>query len=492
MRVRQFVAMVCLMLVGACSTASLAADASIATAAERKDFSSIAGLIRQKADVNASQLDGMTALHWAVQHSNGTAVDLLIAAGANVSAANRYGVTPLAIGCQRGNAAIVEALLRAGANPNTVLPGGETALMTASRTGVAGPIRSLIARGADVNASEPKGQTALMWAAAEGNREAVDLLLAAGADWKAELASGFTAIFFAVREGKSDVVFRLLEAGADVNAVMQPERRNGSTRGRPTTALLLAVENGHFELAVALLKAGADANAHPAGFTALHAVTGVRRPLRGDGDPSPDGSGNLDSLDFVRHIVVHGANVNAQHEKGESGKAVFGTKGSTPFVMAARNSDLALLRLLLELGADPHIPNADGCTPLLAAAGVGALGSGDELAGAEEEAIETVQWLVEQQGADVNTVDRNGETAVHGATYQERSKLVQFLVDHGAKIDVWNRKNKWGWTPIMIAHGHRPGNFRPSPHTIAALEKVMRASGVEPPKPKREVNQAAY
>ena len=488
---KQLGAAVCLTVVAAWGASSLAADASIAAAAERQDFSSIAGLIRQNADVNASQQDGMTALHWAVQHSNEEAVSLLIAAGANVSAANRYGVMPIAIACQRGNAAIVEALLQGGADPNKALPGGETALMTASRTGMAGPVRSLIAHGADVNAREPKGQTALMWAAAEGNREVVDLLLAAGADWTARLASGFTAIFFAVREGRSDVVFRLLEAGADVNAVMQPERRNGSARGRPTTALLLAVENGHFELGAALLNAGADANAHPAGFTALHAVTWVRRPLRGDGNPSPAGSGVLDSLHFVRHLVAQGADVNSRYEKGESGKATFGTKGATPFIMAARNSDLALLKLLHELGADHGVPNADGCTPLLAAAGVGALGSGDELAGAEEEAIETARWLLEQ-GADVNAVDRNGESALHGAAYQERAKLMQFLVDRGASIEVWNNKNKWGWTPLMIAHGHRPGNFRPSPQTIMALEKVMRASGVEPPKPQREVNQAAY
>ena len=83
----------------------------------------------------------------------------------------------------------------------------------------------------------------------------------------------------------------------------------------------------------------------------------------------------------------------------------------------------------------------------------------------------------------MNAVDDNGETAMHGAAYQNHPKVVQLLADKGAKIDVWNRKNKTGWTPLMIAEGHRPGlNFRPSPETVAALHRVMLAAGVTPPK----------
>jgi ankyrin repeat protein len=136
--------------------------------------------------------------------------------------------------------------------------------------------------------------------------------------------------------------------------------------------------------------------------------------------------------------------------------------------------------LLLELGADWRIPNRDNYTALLAAAGVGALGSGSELPGTEEEAIETVRLLLEL-GADVNAVAEQGETAMHGAAYHERPALVRFLVDNGADISIWNNKNKFGWTPLLIAHGHRPGNYRPSPATIVAIEAVMRDSGVEPP-----------
>jgi uncharacterized protein len=352
-------------------------------------------------------------------------------------------------------------------------------------------VEALLARGADVNAREMKGQTALMWAAAEGHLEVVDALLSAGADFRTPLGSGFAPLFFAVREGRTDVVFRLLKAGADVNETMRPERKNGVSRGRSSSPLLLAIENGHFELAAALLKAGADANDRPAGFGALHAITWVRKPIRGDGDPPPRGSGTLDSLEMVRQLLAYKADINLRLEKGSSGRGRFTTTGSTPFLLAARNCDVPLMRLLLELGADPRLANADNSPPLLAAAGVGALGDGDEAAGTEEEAVEAARLLLEI-GADINAVDDNGETAMHGAAYQNRWNLVQLLGDRRADINVWNRKNKWGWTPLMIAQGHRPGNFRPAPESLAAIEKVMRASGVEPPKAVPHSNRPDY
>ena len=474
-------------------TASSAASAvdSIADATEARDFPAVRTLIEQKADVNAPQADGMTALHWAAQHGHVDTVTLLIGKGADVNAVSRYGVSPLSLACTRGHAEVIHILLDAGAVPNTALPGGETVLMTAARTGRLQPVRELLTRVANVNAKENRGQTALMWAAAEGNIEVVDALIEAGADFRTPLASGFTPFFFAVREGRTDVALRLLKAGIDVNETTHPEHRTGGIRRRMTTPLLLATENGHFELAVRLLEAGADPNARPAGFTPLHAITWVRKPIRGDGDPPPRGTGNLDSLSFVRELVSHGADVNARLESGESGKGRFTTTGSTPFVLAARTSDLPLLKLLHQLGADAQQTNADNCTPLLAAAGVGALGNGDESAGTEDDALETVRWLL-RQGADINAVDNNRETVMHGAAYQEWAALAELLVENGAEIQLWNRKNKCGWTPLMIAHGYRPGNFRPSPQTIAAIEKLMRAKGVEPPVAFSNVERVDY
>ena len=135
----------------------------------------------------------------------------------------------------------------------------------------------------------------------------------------------------------------------------------------------------------------------------------------------------------------------------------------------------------LRVKADPSLSNKDGCTPLMAAAGIGTLAPTEE-AGTEPEALEAVAYLI-SLGTDVNTVDQNGETAMHGAAYKSLPKMVQLLADKGAKIEVWNHKNKYDWTPLLIAEGFRPGNFKPSIDTIAAIHRVMRAVGVTPPPP---------
>jgi ankyrin repeat protein/acetyl esterase/lipase len=459
------------------SPAVAASDAPLADAAEIRDFDTVRLLLERDVEVNAAQVDGMTALHWAVYHDTPAATRLIVKAGAKVQVTNRYGVAPLSLACLNGNGDLVELLLSAGADPNTSLPGGETALMTAARTGCLGPVKLLISHGADVNAQEHEDQTALMWAAADGRVEVVDALIGAGADVSTRLRSGFTPLFFAVREGRTAVTRRLLDAGCDVNEVMRTRQRSKFGRAMlRLTPLLMAVENGHFELAEVLLRLGADPNAPPAGYTALHAITWVRKPIRGDGDPPPRGSGNYSSLDMVRILVAAGADVNARFERGKSELGRFTYTGSTPFLLAARSSDLPLTKLFVELGADPHLPNAVGSTPLLAAAGVGALGDGDESAGTEEEAIAAIEFLLEL-GADINAVNRNGETAMHGAAYQSRADLVKVLVENGASIDVWNHENRAGWTPVLIALGYRPGNFRPSPTTISAIEESMITAG---------------
>ncbi|MEQ9411168.1 MAG: ankyrin repeat domain-containing protein [Fuerstiella sp.] len=457
------------------------ANTAVADAAERADAVGVRKLVMAGADVNATQVDGMTALHWAVYHDDADTASLLLQAGAQADTATRYGVTPLALACLNGRAEIVEQLLQAGADANAELDGSETALMTASRTGRLKPVELLLKHGADVQATDWKGQTALMWASAEGHADVVAALLTAGADHTVRLKSGFTPLFFAVREGRTDAAFVLLDAGADINGVMQVQRGGGKAPRNGMSPLVLAVENGHFELAVELLKAGADPDDQRSGYTALHTVTWVRKPDRGDnpeGDPSPLGSGVLDSLQFVRKLVEAGGNVNVRLQRGRSGRGRLNQKGMTPFLMAADTADVPLMQLLLELGADPSITNADGTTALMAAAGIGTLAPEEE-AGTEEEALAAVRLLL-SLGFDVNATDRNGETAMHGAAYASWPGMAQFLSDHGADIDVWNRENKYGWTPLRIAQGHRPGNFKPAPETIAAIGQIMRKNGVKP------------
>jgi ankyrin repeat protein len=464
---------------------AIAGDAPLADAAEKADWSRATAFLSEKADPNAAQVDGMTALHWAAYHDSAAQVKLLISAGASATAQNRYGVTPLSLACTNGNGEIVQMLLAAGADANTTLHGGETVLMTAARVGRVTPVRALLDAGAKVEAKDRSGQTALMWAAAEGNAAVVETLIKAGADVHARLKSGFSPLLFAARDGRIDVVRTLLKAGVSANEAIETDRRAGGyAPSNGLSALNIAVENGHFELALELLKAGADPNDQRSGYTPLHRLSWVRKPNRGDdpdGLPPPTGSGNVTSLDFARQLIAGGAKVNARLEKGPSGRGKLNMTGATPFLLASRTADLPYMKLLVELGADPLLGNKDGCTPLMAAAGIGTLAP-DEEAGTEPEAIATVEYLLTLSG-DVNTVDQNGETAMHGAAYKSLPKMVQFLADHGAKIQTWNRKDKYGWTPLMIAEGFRPGNFKPSAETIEALHQVMRAAGVTPPPP---------
>ncbi len=471
---------------------SFGAEVPLPEAVEKRDHAAIQAFLEKHADVNSPQPDGMTALHWAAYQDDFETAKLLVNAGANVKAENRYGVTPLSLACLNGNAELVELLLNAGADPNTTVRGGETVLMTAARTGKSGSVRALLAHGADANAKERRGQTAIMWAAAEGYAPVVDLLLKAGADFRSSLDYGFTPFFFAVREGRTDAARVLLKAGVGINDVMQPLKTSGKSPRKGTSALILAVENGHFELAVALLEAGADPNDQRSGFTALHTLTWVRKPNRGDGDdgdPAPIGSGSLSSLQFVRELVRHGADVNARLKSGRSGRGQLSRLGATPFMLAAVTDDAPLMRLLVEFGADPLLENETHSTPLMAAAGLGTLAPTEE-AGTEPEALEAVE-LALQLGGDVNAVDANGETAMHGAAYKSFPKVVEFLAQKGAKIEIWNRTNKYGWTPLKIAEGYRPGNFKPSAETIAAFHRVMLAAGVTPPTNSAPVAAAA-
>jgi ankyrin repeat protein len=189
----------------------------------------------------------------------------------------------------------------------------------------------------------------------------------------------------------------------------------------------------------------------------------------------------MTSLELVKKLVKHGANVNARMTKKMNvGLTALNTNGATPFLLAARTADVELMRTLAELGADPKLPTVDNATPLIVAAGLGTRSPGED-AGTEEEVLEAVKLALEL-GNDINAVDKNGETAMHGAAYKNLPAVVEYLASRGANINVWHQKNKQGWTPLTIAKGYRFGNYKPSPVTVAAFTKVMLAAGVSPDK----------
>ena len=466
------------------------ASSPLADAVETGDKAAVQALLQKGADLNAAQADGMTALLWSADRDDLALAEKLVRAGANVNAVNRWGVTPLSLACESGNAPMVELFLKAGADPNTVLAGGETVLMTAARTGNAEIVKLLIARGANVNAREARlGQTALMWASAEGNTGAVEALLKAGADFKTRESYGFTPLLFAAREGKSPALEALLKAGADPNEIVMPRyrlRQRGVTDrvadiSKPgTSALAFAVVNAHYAVATKLLEAGANPNAMAPGWTALHAITWIRRPGTGDNQPAPEGSGKMTSLEMVKQLVAYGADLNARMSRSSVNTLLtkLNLKGATPYLLAARTADVELMRYLVELGADPRIPNEDNTTPLMAAAGVGTRAPGED-PGTESEVIEAIQFTLEH-GGDVNSVDKRGETALHGAAYKTLPGAVKFLGEKGAEAKIWYQKNKQGWTPLSIARGYRFDNFTPSPETEAAVRALMAAAGVSP------------
>ncbi len=475
------------LVLSAVVVAAASSESALIQAIQRRDAGRIQQLLKQNADVNARSADGATALHWACDFSNLELARELIKRGASVGVANLHGVTPISLAAANGSAEMVDLLLKAGASPNTASSEGETLLMLAARSGNRETIRTLLVGGAEVNRKESwRGQSALMWAAAEGHTAVAQLLIEFGADLRARSLGGFSPLLFAVREGRLATVAALLKAGADPNDTLPARTKRPA--GASTTeasniraglsALHLSVANAHFELADLLLEAGANPNADGPGWTPLHTLTWVRKPGAGSNDPAPPGSGSMDSLTLVRRFAAKGANLNARMKvRFNAGLSVLNTEGATPFLMAARCADADYMRLLASLGADPKIPNADGSTPLMIAAGLGTRSPGED-AGTESEVVEAINVALEL-GNDINAVDANGETAMHGAAYKNLPGAVKALASHGAKIEVWNQRNKMGWTPLRIAEGvHRTGNFRPSPPTAAVLREIMNAAGV--------------
>ncbi|MDQ8182664.1 ankyrin repeat domain-containing protein [Pelagicoccus sp. SDUM812005] len=458
--------------------------------AEANDTAALASLLTSETNLDAAQVDGMTALHWACYHDNTPAALALLEAGAHPSPKTRYGITPISIACQNGNSQILKELLQRGADPNTTLNGGETLLMTAARVGKIESVQALLKAGATIEATERNGQTALMWAADEGHVDVVKLLIESGADMNRSLNSGYTPFFFAVRQGHRDLVKLFLDLGADVNAAMQIERSRGKLAKSNTSPLILAMENGHFDLALDLLERGADPNDMRTGLSPLHTMVRVRKPDRGegiDGEPPPLVTGSVDSLTLVRALVEKGADVNARLTTGRKANgARFSMIGCTPFLLAADTADLPYMKLLIELGADYSIPNEDGTTSLMVAAGVGSQAPEEE-AGTPDECLEAVKFLV-SLGAKLDTVASNGDTAMHGAAYKNAPQVIAYLDEQGADIQIWNTKNENGWTPLFIAEGYRPGNFKPDFATIDAIKAVMQKRGVPIPEGGRPIH----
>ena len=146
------------------------------------------------------------------------------------------------------------------------------------------------------------------------------------------------------------------------------------------TPLLLAIGSAHFETAALLLDRGANPNVAPLGWAPIHQISWIRKAGQaGSNNPAPQGSGVIGSLEFTRKLIATGADINAQvTRRPPVGVSDLNMRGATAFLLAARTADADLMKLLVEFGADPTIPNDDDSTPLMVAAGLGTGAPGED------------------------------------------------------------------------------------------------------------------
>jgi ankyrin repeat protein len=451
-------------------------DEALVEAAKKADRAAVQALLKGGADVNARSGDGSTALLWASYRDDLELVDILLKARGDVNAANDLGASPIWAAARNGSAAMTKKLLDAGANPNAALMLGETPVVTAARSGNAEVVELLIAKGADPNAKGPRGQTPLMFAASQGHATVVAALLRRGADVNARSDvwgqveaqaphghpavqrefqhGGNTALMFAARAGNLEVARLLVEGGADVNAPtphgttplsmaayadFYPARaENDAYLYADPVVTGKATPPQHAEIVRLLLDKGADPNGGAEVFTPLlvsvvrHREETVRLLLERGADP------NIPVGDWLP--IVRGSPTDFYIDMA--------WVGATPLWLAARYSTPAIVRMLLDKGADPkfvhtgafYAGNGDlaerteeSGTTLHAATRIvgnrgGAWAASRETS--EAQVLEIVKMLV-GAGVDINAQASNGRTAVEGANEADFKTVVDYFVSLG-------------------------------------------------------------
>src|SRR5262245_2184523 len=385
------------------------AGSEIADAAQNGDRAAVQKLIRQKADVNAAQVDGATALHWAVYRDDPELLDMLVRAGADVKAANSEGVTPLSMAALYGNAAMIDRLIKAGADAKQRGPNSETMVMLAARNGNPQAVTVLLEAGADVNARESiRGTTALMWAVEQKHPEAVNVLRAAGADPSAKSGgAGLPRNYMAPRLNQRAVLLaqdrrrRAAAAGITYEEQLTLDQKSGAEIGGQRGLGQALDSNGNPVPAASGRQGGAAAAPAPPQQAAPAPTPEPAPPApapaagRGRGRAGGQAAGGTqqpqNDSDDDNEVVV-------------AGLVGSGGGGLTPLVFAAREGDLESAKLLLDAGAPINETTEYGWTPLL--------------------------------------------TAVNNRNYQ----LAAFLLDKGADP---NLANKGGWTPLYLATDNR-------------------------------------
>jgi uncharacterized protein len=429
------------------------AGSDVADAVMKGDTAAVRKLLLAKADANAPQVDGATALHWAVYRDNVEIADLLLKAGANVKTANREGTTPLFMAALYGNPAMIERLLKAGADAKERGPNGETTIMFAARNGNPAAIKLLVAAGADVNAKENiRSTTALMWAAEEGHPAAVKALVEVGADVSA-------------KSGPAGLPRNYMAQAVNVNAVEAAARRRREARAAGRTL----EEQAEFERSNGLPtptgtgSGGGNLVVAPPAGQAGGQAAGQARARAAAAAAAADQDNNQD-------VII-------------AGLVGGGSGGLTPLVFAAREGDLESAKVLLDAGADINQTTEYGWTPLLVATN-----NRNYKLGA----------LLLERGANPNIANKGGWTPLYLATDNrnieggdypvpkpdlDHLEYITRLLDKGADPNMRVKENTLSRTIFTMQWFFEPGAtafVRASQSSDTALMKVLLAHGADP------------
>jgi len=436
-----------------------AASSPVADAAMNGNMIALNSLIQQKADVNAPQADGATAIQWAAYKNDAKMADVLIAAGANVKTPNRDGATALQLACLNGSAVMIGKLLKAGADPNELAPKGETPLMFAARNGNVDAIKVLLAAKADVNAKEKvRGTTALMWAAEQGHPEAVKILAENGADVGATSAPdskgarAYLAPTVQQRQNSSQATGGLGAQGIGAGGGRAGRGGGGRGAGRGAAAGGAGAEE---EDAVA----AADAQAAAFSF-------GRQTDTDGGGLTALVLAARENCLECAKVLIDAKADVNEVTHYGWSA-----------LLTATQNRHYKLAAFLLDKGANPNIANKGGWTPLYLATDNRNIEGGDyPVRKPDMDHLEYIKLLIDK-GANVNArvcgsastpavcsgdstetrtnftmqwLREDGATAFLRAAQSSDIELMKLLLAHGADPKIATANND---TALAVASG---------------------------------------
>lgn len=381
-------------LLAALLLAGPVAESPVADAAQRGEVETVRSLLRDGADVNAAQGDGMSALHWAAQSGQVEIIDVLLYAGANPEATTRLGsYTPLHLASRAGHGPAITRLLAGQADVEARTTTGVTALHYAAASGRADAVDALIAGGADVDGvTTADDQTALMWATAYNRLDAIEALLTAGAD-----VSMTSRVVDYVQVAQKDrparrarqqlVTARRAAEQAEAGEVVEPppppaQRTPSGQIAAPSEAPADSTETAEEPAEEAPESEEAPSEAAAPGEEVAEDEAGEEEDEgeEEEADEEPEAppeeearalsyndlvgkEGGFAALHFAardgrieaaRLLLEHGAGLD-QPTAGD---------GTTPLLMATINGNFDLAMELLDLGADPNRVAEDGSAPL--------------------------------------------------------------------------------------------------------------------------------